>query len=347
MKFVHIADLHFDIPFTTMSSKGLAEQRRLEQRNAFKRIIEYIKNNNIEFLFIAGDLYENEYIRLSTIDYINKLFEEIPNTKILISPGNHDPYINNSYYKQYKWSDNVYIFKNLEKVEFNNINIYGYGFENFESEKITIPEQLDENKINILLMHADLDANSTYNAISRKDLLNTKFDYIALGHIHKTGIYEKIVYPGSMISCGFDELGEHGMIVCEIDDNSKKNNIEFVKMDESEFVEKEINISECNSIEEVIENINNLEIDQQKYYKITVVGNNNFEININTILKNVEADNIIKIKDCTKINYDLEKIAKENSLKGIFVKELLKTINEDKSNLEDVMAAIEIGLNAM
>ena len=60
MKFVHIADIHFDVPFTTLGLKGLAEQRRLEQRDAFKRTIEFIKKNNVEILLIAGDLYENE-----------------------------------------------------------------------------------------------------------------------------------------------------------------------------------------------------------------------------------------------------------------------------------------------
>ena len=77
MKFVHIADMHFDSPFTTLSDKGnLGEKRRIEQRNVFKNIIEYIKKENIEFLFISGDLYEHQYIRKTTIEFINNLFKE-------------------------------------------------------------------------------------------------------------------------------------------------------------------------------------------------------------------------------------------------------------------------------
>ena len=64
MKFVHIADMHFDSPFATLSDKGnLGEQRRIEQRRIFKKVIEYIKENKIEYLFISGDLYEHKYIR--------------------------------------------------------------------------------------------------------------------------------------------------------------------------------------------------------------------------------------------------------------------------------------------
>ena len=44
MKFVHIADMHFDSPFVNLSDKeGLGELRRLNQRKAFKRVIDYIK----------------------------------------------------------------------------------------------------------------------------------------------------------------------------------------------------------------------------------------------------------------------------------------------------------------
>ncbi len=46
MKFVHIADVHFDVPFSTISDRAeLGQTRRLEQREAFKKVIEFIKEN--------------------------------------------------------------------------------------------------------------------------------------------------------------------------------------------------------------------------------------------------------------------------------------------------------------
>ena len=216
MKFVHIADVHFDMPFTTLDTKGLAQNRRIEQRNAFRKVINYIKENSIENLFICGDLYEHQYIRQSTIEYINKQFESIPDTKIYIIPGNHDPYIKNSYYANFKFSKNVKIFTSkIEKIEEGNINIYGYGFEDFymqnkENEKLKIQNM---NKINILLTHGDLDGTENkqtqYNPISKRFINSLGFDYVALGHIHKREWSDKIVYPGSLISLGFDEPGKH------------------------------------------------------------------------------------------------------------------------------------------
>ena len=133
MKFVHIADMHFDTSFTQLSnSENLGNLRRLEQKKVFKKVIEYIKNNNIEYFFIAGDLYEHNYIRESTIEYINNLFKEIPNTKIFITPGNHDPYLKNSFYNKFRWNDNVHIFgPNISVVNCGDVNIYGFGFDDF------------------------------------------------------------------------------------------------------------------------------------------------------------------------------------------------------------------------
>ena len=347
MKFIHIADIHFDVPFTTLGLKGLSEQRRLEQRDAFKRTIEFIKENGIEILLIAGDLYENEYIRMSTINYINNLFKEIPNTKIFISPGNHDPFLKNSFYEKFEWNKNVYIFNEMQRVEYKNIDIYGYGFRTFESEKVILPKELRKDRTNILLMHGDMDGNSNYNSISKKELLESGFDYIALGHIHKKMIQKNIVYPGSMISCGFDELNEHGIILGEFKNGEKKANIEFIKMDKNEFVEKEFDVSQLYSEEELVEKINSLELIKENYYKIILTGNKNFEINTTNILKNIYSTNIVKVKDCTKIGIDIKELSKEESLKGIFVRSLLNDAEEQKIDIEDAIKAIEIGLEAM
>ena len=106
MKFLHFADLHLDTKFDSLNQiDGLPEKRRLEQRKKLRQIINYIKENDIQLLLISGDLYEQKYIRKSSIEYINNLFKEIPETKIFIAPGNHDPYIANSFYASFDWNE--------------------------------------------------------------------------------------------------------------------------------------------------------------------------------------------------------------------------------------------------
>lgn len=359
MKFVHIADMHFDSPFVNLSEKDImGDLRRLEQRKAFKKIIEYIKENNIKYFFISGDLYEHKYIKQSTIEYINKLFEEIPETNIYIAPGNHDPYTKNSYYNKYNWSKNVKIFgPKVEKIETQDVNIYGYGFDDFYCSDSGVENiEIEQNeKPNILIIHGNIDGSTIedmqYNSMSKKMLEEKGFDYVALGHIHKkdynTEENQKIVYPGSTISLGFDELGEHGMIVGDVEKN--KLEIQFVKLDDKQFTKRELNVDNIYSKEELIEKINELKIEENNYVEIILIGNRNFEINKYDLIRYILNNNIIKIKDNTKIAYDLEKLENENTLKGLFIKEMNKKIKnaETEEEKEIIEKSIEIGLASL
>ena len=358
MKFIHIADIHFDSPFVNLTDReSLGDLKRLEQRKVFKKVIDYIKENNIEMLFISGDVYEQKYIRKSTIEYINNLFKEIPNTKIFISPGNHDPYIKNSYYNRFKWNENVHIFNSkIERIEINDIDVYGYGFDDFYCTDCGIEdlEIEDKNKTNILVIHSTIDGanikEKQYNSISRKLLEEKGFDYVATGHIHKLDYnsYEnqKIVYPGSLISLGFDEIGKHGMIVGEIE--KEKLELEFIPLSEDDFVEKNVDITDIISKDELVEKINELKIANNELVKIILVGKRNFEIDKYEIYKLVLNERIIKIKDHTKIKYDFEKIANNNTLKGLFAKEMLKEKeNASEENIDIIEKAVEIAFEAL
>ena len=360
MKFVHIADMHFDSPFVNLSDKeNLGELRRLEQRKVLKKVIEYVKNNDVKYLFISGDLYEQKYIKKSTIEYINNLFKEIPETKIFISPGNHDPFIKNSYYSKFNWNENVKIFgAQIEKIELEDVNIYGFGFDDFYCknsgiENINIE---DKQKLNVLVVHGSLNGgtieNSEYNPLSRKMLKEKGFDYVALGHIHKLDYNQEenqnIVYPGSTVSLGFDELGNHGMIVGNLE--KEKINLEFIPLDETEFKLYEIDITEIISKEELIEKINELNFEENNLIEIILIGKRNFEINKYELYKLISNEKIIKIKNKTKINYDLNKLANENTLKGLFAKEMLKKLNDENISIEQkeiIENAIEIGFEAL
>ncbi len=353
MNFVHIADMHFDVPFTSLNERNLGNSRRLDQREVFQKIIEYIKQNEIEYLFICGDLYEHEYVKASTIEFINNQFKQIPNTKIFMVPGNHDPIISNSYYAKYKWNTNVTVFTSeITKLSEKDVDIYGYGFDNFymRNSKINQIKIDNPNKINILLTHASVDGNSDelreYNPMSMSMLKALDFDYIALGHVHKTNFEENkpIIYPGSTIALGFDELGKHGMVVGNIDEN-KRLQTAFIPVDKKQFVEVNINMDEILAVEELIEIINKEDWEENNYYKLNLVGKRNFEINPIDILKYINSPNVLKVKDKTVLPYDLEKIAKEESLRGIFVKNLLEKMNEENRDL--ILKAIEIGLEAM
>ena len=217
MKFIHIADLHLDTPLVSLrNNRDLIKKRRTEQRQVFSDVINKIKVENIEYLFVSGDLFEQKFVEKNTIDFLISSFELIPNTKIFISPGNHDPYIKSSPYQTFEWPENVTIFTGeVGMFSFENINVYGIGFTDYEfsSDEISKIQIEDEDKINVLVVHGTLDgASKKCLDIKSKDL--EKFDYVALGHIHERKVDgSNIVYPGSLLSIGFDELGEHGIVI--------------------------------------------------------------------------------------------------------------------------------------
>ncbi len=85
MRFIHMADVHFDSPFTVSCIKRKFGNGILEQRKAFADTIEYIKKMNSLFILYQGIYMNKKYIRKSTIEYINNLFKEYEYTNIYMT----------------------------------------------------------------------------------------------------------------------------------------------------------------------------------------------------------------------------------------------------------------------
>ena len=129
--------------------------------------------------------------------------------------------------------------------------------------------------------------------------------------------------------------------------NEKELNLNFVPLDEKEYRVIQLDITNINSKEELIEKIENVDIKENEYIEIVLNGNRNFEINVYELLKLVLNDRVIKIKDKTKIGYDLDKLSNETTLRGLFIKEMkekLKNENINEEEKEIIEKAIEIGL---
>ena len=139
------------------------------------------------------------------------------------------------------------------------------------------------------------------------------------------------------------------MVVGKID-GDKKLKLEFVELDDEQFTKIELNVDNISSKEELVENINELKIDKNNYVEIVFIGKRNFEINKYDILKYIKNDRIIKLKDETKLAYDLEKISNETTLRGLFIKEMLEKLKSEDNSKEDkeiIEKAIEIGLESL
>lgn len=131
--------------------------------------------------------------------------------------------------------------------------------------------------------------------------------------------------------------------------NNKKINkikINFIKLDNRIFEEKNINISEINSEEELIEKINLIKINENIFCKIILTGTRNIEINKNKICKLIQNNNILKIEDKTETKYNFDELSEQNNLKGIFIKKMLQKLNDKNLDQDEIKRAIEIGLKS-
>ena len=341
MKFIHIADVHFDIPMISLrGNREFIKKRRIEQKQAFRDVIQLAKKEKVDCLFISGDLFEQKFVENNTIEYIISNFQLIPNVSIFISPGNHDPYIKDSPYETFEWPDNVTIFKNdYGMISLEDCDIYGVGFENYEEDLDVIKDINieDESKINILVTHGTLNgAMHKYHDIKERDL--KKFDYVALGHIHEKKVDDsRIIYPGSLISCGFDEPGEHGFVKGEITKDGCE--IEFISTNCKEYKRVEIDISNFNNFSEVIEKLNM----DDSFYRIILKGTKNF--NLDELIDSIKelGKNVCEIRDKTTLPYDFESIKNQENLKGVFTKKILdemENMTDDEKN--ETLKTIEL-----
>lgn len=338
MKFIHLADVHFDMVFSSIkNNRELVKKRRISQKQVFRNAIELAKEQCVDAVFIAGDLFENKYVEDETIKYIISCFNEIPDIKVFITPGNHDPLIKNSPYNTYTWPDNVYIFgADVGMYEVDNVNVYGFGFEDYEMDTNVVDSiEVDEQKTNFLITHGNLEgATHQYNDIKLKSL--KKFDYVALGHIHMPKVDDSnVIYPGSLTAGGFDELGEHGLIIGEVKDKSLK--IEFKKMDPQKFLVKEIDISKFQSAQEVVDK---LEL-KDDIYRIVFTGARKIDVHEVIDIINGSEVYVSDIVDDSHLEYNFEEIAKQNTLKGIFTKNMLEILKENPEKEKVILNGIE------
>jgi DNA repair exonuclease SbcCD nuclease subunit len=344
MRFVHIADLHLDTPLVGLkNNRTIIKKRRAEQKQVVKDIVKMIKDEEIPVLIIAGDVFEQKFVEKKTIEYLINLFQLIPNTTILITPGNHDPLIKNSPYKTFAWPENVHIFDStISKVSVGDVDFYGYGFENYElqSNQLDDFEVDDASRLNVLVTHANLNGDSKkYNDINAKSL--AQFDYVALGHIHLQKLTDSIVYPGSLLSCGFDELGDHGMVI----GNFEKGNVtyEFVNMESKHYSIIDVDVTDCKIVSDVLDK---LELGED-IYRIVLRGARN--IDVKEVREAIFAlgKSVCEVRDETHLPYNLEEIAAQKTLKGIFTKKMLKELEDFPNQKELIMKAIEITYNSL
>lgn len=345
MKIIHCSDLHLDSKMEANLDKEKARQRKNEILLSFQNMIDFANENDVKIIIIAGDLFDKNKVSVKAKNIVKDAILAHPNIDFIYLKGNHDE---ESFIID-EVPENLKLFNGnrWETYRYENIVISGIEFGEKDNYEIYKTLMLNQNDFNIVVLHGQeanyADKKDKTEIINLKELKNKNIDYLALGHIHKykmekldnRGMY---CYSGCLEGRGFDECGDKGFVLLNIENN--KIDTQFIKNSTRNLEEIEVDITDTLTTTEVEMKIDEKikDISRENLIKIVLTGKVaiNSERDIEYLLKKYSDQfYFIKIYDKTtlKINYmDYENDA---SLKGEFIRMVLneKLTDEEKKQI--------------
>lgn len=254
MKFLHLSDLHIG---KTVNGFSMLE----EQRHVFGQIIRYIDAEKPDAVLIAGDVYDRAVPSVEAVRVFDDFLTDLAAkevTVILIS-GNHDSPERLNYASRLLSERKLHLCGvfdgTLRSVtlsdEYGNLKVWLLPFikpsgvrgmfsdKEVESYTDAINAALesadiDSSERNVLLSHqfytsagvTPIRSESEINPVGGLDAVDaellSKFDYVALGHLHGSqGIGGNARYAGSPIKYSFSEWKqEKSITLVEIKEKS-------------------------------------------------------------------------------------------------------------------------------
>lgn len=270
VKFIHAADIHLDSPLKGLQRyEGAPEGLQGATRQAFDNLIELALKEAVDFVLIAGDLYDGDWRDYNTGLYFANRMHRLREAGIYVYlvRGNHDAASQITH--QLTLPDNVVDFPcdrpTTIKLEALGVAIHGQGF--LERAVTANLAQDYPNPIpgffNIGLLHTVLDGregHEPYAPCSLADLLSKGYDYWALGHVHgRETVHQEpwIVYPGNTQGRHANEVGEKGCTLVTLQDGQVKS-LAHHSLDVLRWCKLSVDCSAATHPDDVIELIRDL-----------------------------------------------------------------------------------------
>ncbi len=373
---LHAADFHLGSPFSALSPQKAAI-RQGEQRAAFQKVISLCREQKIQLLLLAGDLLDQLHFPAEQMRFVIDSFAGIPDTIVVIAPGNHDPYTKDSPYATEEWPDNVHVFTGeFTSFYFPEIGaaVWGAAFTGIRAVKTLCPpgfsvhhSSYPEDTVNIVLMHGEIAETRaekhSYNAIAKEWIAQSGADYAALGHVHDRSDINKAgstfyAYPGCPEPRGFDEPGPRGVYLGTL--SKGQADLEFVPVNMRSYFCPEISVDGAGTNQQIEEIV--LSYLLSKYggdfrlnaFRITLTGvlPADFTPNLISLRERLTAVVFaVRIKDATRSYSNPEELRREVSLRGVFANMLLESVDKfraigDQKKALEYEQALTLGLRA-
>ena len=351
MKIIHCSDIHLDSKMEANLDKDKAKQRKNEILLSFKNMVQFASEDKVEIIIIAGDLFDKNKISVKAKNIVKDTIKANPNIEFIYLKGNHDE-------QDFTDGETIRNLKTFNKqtwtsYRYGEIVITGIEFGEKDNYEIYKSLMLNQNDFNIVVLHGQEsnyeDKKDKTEIVNLKELRNKNIDYLALGHIHKykmesldnRGIY---CYSGCLEGRGFDECGDKGFVLLDIQDN--KINTEFIKNSTRNLEEIEVDISGTMTTTEVEAKIENKiqNIEKENLIKIILTGkvDINSERDIGYLLKRYNNEfYFLKIYDKTTLEINYLDYQNDVSLKGEFIRTILKEDIPEEEKKEIIVTGIK------
>ncbi len=356
ISIVHIADTHLDTPFRELPAK-VASARRQAIRTALYEALREAGERGVNVVLMAGDMFDNGEATGESVRLFVEMAQQYPKTEFFIAPGNHDCLYGSSPYRNLLRPENLHIFGTgrIERIDFDEYTVYGVGclYERSEEQLLSGFRVADPTRINIMCMHSQVQGfggHAVYQPITLDQIANSGLDYLALGHVHTySGICQSgntyYAYPGTLVGRGFDETGAKGYLKGTVDKG--KVELDFIESTVGRFETVEIDVAGVQSMTELVARVRGClaSISAEWLVKLVLVGSRPAHLMINLAALSQEGKHLqfCKIIDKTRLERNIEQLMKENTLTGLFLRELAKeSVDEELRN-----QAISLGLAAL
>ncbi|WP_075989529.1 exonuclease SbcCD subunit D [Vibrio fluvialis] len=217
MKFLHTSDWHLGRQFHNVS---LLE----DQRYVLKQLIDYLKNNAVNAVIVAGDVYDRSVPPTVAIELLDEVVSSICtdlNIPMIMIPGNHDGAKRLGFAAKQMKGAGLHIISDFEQMmtpvvlksdQAGDVAFYGMPYNDPEQVRhhyqnsVTthdeahqflcecIKAQRDTSQRHVLISHCFVDGAMESDSerplsIGGSDRVNHEhfadFDYVALGHLHQ------------------------------------------------------------------------------------------------------------------------------------------------------------------
>lgn len=351
LHILHAADLHLDAPFAALTAEQ-ARQRRSEQRLLLDKLADAAIERGADLVLLSGDLLDDRQTYRETAQALASALGRIP-APVAIAPGNHDFYSASSLYAANIWPDNVIIFKDaaVQAVDFPGFTLYGAAFtapfrDGSPLADFTAPQN---GKPAVMAVHGDVDGKGRYGSIPKDDIAKSGLTYLALGHIHACSGLQKSgdtywAYPGCTEGRGFDELGDKGALWVSIDGASVS--AEFLPLSKRRYEILECSLTGKDPAQAVVQTLSGGSADD--VCRLILTGEaEGLDL---AALRRVAGEYrwTVSLRDHTRVPHDLWGREGEDSLTGLFLREMRGRIDaasgDDRPTLE---RAVRFGLAAL